>query len=243
MNCVERDDLRAGGRLESERVAQTAAGEHEGVGSLGGNGVGRDLGASDDGDAGELELLLEVRLEVGDVLVRALHGVGEVEQAAEHAVLLVQGDAVPAQGRDARGLHAGGATAHDHDLLGVAGQRRELEALGHLLAVGALRAGVHAAVLHRVALQVDVEVAVHATGARGDLVDAALAQLVDVLRVDGERAGHQEEVDLAVGQGGLEEVGGVGRVHVGDGAHGDRDGALELLRDVEHHAGSRSGWR
>ena len=189
-DLLERHDLGGGAGLQAQGVAQAAAGEHQRVGGLGGHQVGGHLGPGHHGDAGQLQLALQVGVEVAEVLVRALDGVGEGEKAAQHAVPLVERDLVAAQRRDAGALHAGGAAAHDHDALGVARQRGQPEALGHLLAEGALRAGVDAAVLDGAALQVHVEVAVHAAGARGDLVDAALAQLVDVVGVHGERAVH-----------------------------------------------------
>lgn len=61
--------------------------------------------------------------------------------------------------------------------------------------------------LVELALFVEVEVAVQAAVAGTDLRDAAFAQLVDVVGVGVERARHQVEVDLAVVQGLLEEVG------------------------------------
>ena len=93
--------------------------------------------------------------------------------------------------------------------------------------------------LVEVALLVIVEVAVQAAVARTDLVHAALAQLVDVVGVGVERAGHVEEVNLAVCQGLLEEVGGVGRIHVGDRAHGDGHGGLDLGGHLQHEATTR----
>ena len=86
------------------------------------------------------------------------------------------------------------------------------------------------------AILIVVEVAVQAAGARGDLVDAAFAQLVDVFGIDGQRAGHQEEVHLAVLDRVVEHLGRMRRIHVGNAAARDGDGLLDLLDDVEQHA-------
>ena len=226
------------------RAARGKAGGHDNaagcldqhVGGLGAHEVGVDLLAGDDGHAANLLLALQVGVEVGDVLVLALDCSGEGQLAAQVALLLVERDAVSAQGRDACGLHAGCAAAHDHDVLGVAVERGQGGAVGHGGRESTHARGVNAAVLVEVALLVEVEVAVQAAVARADLVDLAFAQLVDVVRVGVERAGHVVEVDLAVLQGLLKEVRGMCRVHIGDRAHGDAHGRLDLCGNLKHEA-------
>ena len=75
-----------------------------------------------------------------------------------------------------------------------------------------------------------------AAGAGGDLVNAAFLELVDVLHVHGQGAGHQEEVGLAVLQSLLEEVGCVGRIVVSDNAAGDRQRLFILGGNVQADA-------
>ena len=206
------------------------------IGGLGAHEVGVDLLAGHDGHAANLLLALQVGVEIGDVLMRALDRSGEGQLAAQVALLLVERDAVPAQGRDTCGLHAGRAAAYDHDVLGVAVERGQGGAIGHGGREGAHARGVDAAVLVEVALLVEVEVAVQATVARANLVDLAFAQLVDVVGIGVERAGHVVEVDLTVLQSLLKEVRGMGRIHVGDRTHGDAHGCLDLCGNIEHEA-------
>ena len=223
-----------------ERASGTAAGEHERVGGCLGNRVGRDLGVGHDGDASKLELLLEIGVELVEVLVRALHGAGEGKHAAQDARLLVQCDGVAAKSRDAGGLHAGGAAADDHDVLGGRGGLK-LVGVRAVLGHDALGERVDAAVAQGAVHLVGADVAVQAARAGRNLVDAALAQLVDVIEVNGERAGHHVEVDLAVGQGLLEELGGMGGIVVGHAAAGDGQGLLVALDHADEHAGALVG--
>ena len=223
--------------LDLQRVAQTARCQDHRVGGLGFDERLVHLGARHDRDARDLQLADQVFLQIQQILMAALDGVGEVQQTAQHALLFVQGDIVAAVGRDARRLHAGGAAADDHDFLFRLG-RGQLIGGRAALAHDALGQGVDAAVAgHGVGL-VAADVAVQAAGAGGDLVQAAFPQLVDVLGIHGQGTGHHEEVDLAVLQRLLEEVGRVGRIHVGDHAAGDAQRLLILGGHVQRHAGS-----
>ncbi len=80
--------------------------------------------------------------------------------------------------------------------------------------------------------------AVEAARAGHDLVGTALGELVYVLGVHRQGARHHVEIHHARGQGLLEEVGGVGRVHVGDGAAGDGERLLVAGHHVQRHAGT-----
>ena len=72
-----------------------------------------------------------------------------------------------------------------------------------------------------------------AARAGGDLIQTALPQLVDILRLAAERTGHHHEVQLALGDRVVKELRRVGRVHIGDAAAGDADRLLDLLHDVQ----------
>ena len=74
------------------------------------------------------------------------------------------------------------------------------------------------------------------TCAGHDLVGAALSELVHVLGVNGQGARHHVKVDHARGQSLLEEVGRVGRIHVGDGAAGNGEGFFIAGHHVQRHA-------
>lgn len=63
-----------------------------------------------------LQHMGEVVAQTAQALMLALHHFGEVQKAAQ-AVLLVQGDGVPALGGHARRFLAGRAAADDHDAL------------------------------------------------------------------------------------------------------------------------------
>ena len=167
--------------------------------------------------------------------MRALDHGGEVQHEAKRSPLFVQRDVMSAQSRHAGRFHAGRAAADDHDLL--LGLR-----LGNL--IGCRAAFTHdslgqrvdtAVAEHRVHL-IGAGMAVQTAGAGGNFVNTALAQLVDVLHVDGKRTVHQEEVQLSVLQCLLEEVRRMGGIHIGHRAHRDAQFLLIAGGDVQRDA-------
>ena len=230
-----------GATLEAP-LALAAHGHDHDLGGLGGHGLGGRLGAEHHVHAVHVELVGQVVVQVAQTLMVALVAAGHGQQAAQGAVLLEQRHAVAALGGNAGGLHAGRAAADHNDLLGDLGGQG-LIALGHGLGVGQLGRGVHAAVLgaavagvQRVAALV---VAVHAMAAGSHLFAQALLQLVGQLGVDGQRAGHHEVVDLAVGHGVGNQVGSQARVHAAGARHGLLQVLLELGGALEQHRGAR----
>ena len=99
--------------------------------------------------------------------------------------------------------------------------------------------GVGAAAEGEVSVVGRIPMAVHAAGAGADLVDAALFQLVQVVVVHGKRAVHEDEVQIAARDEPLEILRIASRVHVGDRAHGNAHGFLDLGGHGHHDAEAR----
>ena len=72
-----------------------------------------------------------------------------------------------------------------------------------------------------------------AAGAGRDLVKTVLTHLVDIFRIHAERTVHYQEVDLALFDGGVKQVGGLCGIVIGGAADGDADSGLDLRGDVE----------
>ena len=75
--------------------------------------------------------------------------------------------------------------------------------------------------------------AVQAAGAGRDLIQTVLSHLVDVLRIHAERTVHHQEVDLALFDGGIEQIGGLCGIVIRCAADRDADSGLDLRGDVE----------
>ena len=166
--------------------------------------------AADDVDALLVHGGDEVVLQAADVGLELGDG-GLVELPAELA-LLKDGDGVPAQGEDARGLEAGGAAAHDGDVLFHRGGGDLQLALAADLRVERAADGL-------VAVEGALEAALVAADAGTDVLGVVGLGLLRPLGIRPERAPQPDEVALA---GGDDLLGELRRV---DGAGGDdRDG-------------------
>ena len=191
---VDAHHLGAGRVGQPQGVAHATGGRDYDIGGGLGDDVGSGLGIQHHLYAEYFHLALEVAAQHRQVLMGALHVIGEFQKATHGALLLVEGHGVSALGGYARRLEASRAGAHDYHVLrrgGWLGIVAAGELAGHEAeGVG----GVGAAAESEVAVIGCIPMAVHAPGAGADLIDAALFQLVQVIVVHRQRSVHQDEV-------------------------------------------------
>ena len=187
-------------------------------------------------DAVYFELADEVLLEVGQILMRAFYHIRKVKQTAEDKLALIECNIMATLRCNPGCLHTCRSAADNHDFLhrvclrNLVGRR---SAFTHDTLCQRIDTAISLQRIHFIA----ADVAVQAACAGSDLIDPALAELVDVFRVDRERTRHHKEVALAVFKSLLKEVRCMGGIHVSDHTAGDLHCLLVHGGDVQRHAG------
>ena len=180
--------------LEMADVGQTAGGDDDDVGVLGDDVVGLGQPVEPDVDAEPRDFRPEPVRDADQLAAPGRLG-GEHDLAAELGPGLEQHDLVAARRRDPRGLEPARPAADDDHLAAHAGRRFDD------MRQAFLAAGRDILDAQRVLAPADPVDAIAGADASADLGLAALAQLVDEMRVGDQRARHADHVEVAVGDG------------------------------------------